>query len=67
VTKDPTEITRAYAQSLASVDTIARLYGERVLFEMVAACKASEMPDRSFERLTRVPLATLLEDLAEGL
>jgi hypothetical protein len=63
---DQDEIVRAYAQSLVMVDYIASEYGESVLYEMIAGCKTKVAPEATFERATRLGLATVVEDLAAG-
>ena len=67
VAPDIREIALAYSQSLLLTDHVARRYGERVLFEMIAGCAAGDAPAETFERLTRVPLDLALQDLAESL
>lgn len=65
--KDPREIARAYAQSLALVAHVAEHYGESALLAMVEGCGRGEPPAASFERATGVPLAFAAEDLARYL
>ncbi|TDJ71526.1 MAG: hypothetical protein E2O39_08200 [Planctomycetota bacterium] len=45
---DTAEIELAYAQSVAFVAFVERMYGERVLFEMVTGCKAARTPEQVF-------------------
>jgi hypothetical protein len=60
--KDSERIERAYAQSLSFLDYLARQYGERVAFALVAGCKRNKPPEQSFLELTRVPLEAALAD-----
>jgi hypothetical protein len=60
-------IERAYAESLALVAFIEHMYGERVLFEMVSACKAGGTPEARFRDAVGLELAVVVEDLARGL
>lgn len=60
---DQDEIVRAYAQSLVMVQYIAGEYGEAVVFDMVRGCKAGVGPEVTFERVVRLPLGTVVEDL----
>lgn len=61
------EIRAAYVQSLAFVAWIEHWYGERVLFEMVSACRGGDSVQETFEARTRVSLEKALEDLAQDL
>jgi len=59
---DATEIKRAYAQSLALVEHIARHYGEHVLRRMVGEARTND-PSATFQAVAGVPLAFAAEDL----
>lgn len=61
--KDKSKISRAYAQSLAFTKHVEHMYGERVLYEMVAGCKNGTSCSETFRRRTGVELGLLLEDL----
>lgn len=60
---DKEKIGRAYAQSLAFTHHVEHMYGERVLYEMVAGCKTGATCAETFRRRTGVELALLLDDL----
>jgi tetratricopeptide (TPR) repeat protein len=62
------EIETAYAQSLAFVEYVRRMYGERVLIAMVGGCKLGERPRDVFSRaLGGLQLEVVLEDFAQSL
>jgi len=61
--KDTAKISTAYAQSLAFTSHVERMYGERVLYEMVAGCKESRTCEETFRQRTGVELGLLLNDL----
>jgi len=65
--KDEQKIHSAYQLSLALVDHIERNYGERVLYEMVAGCKAGVEVTISFHKRAGTPLAQAHADLAREL
>ena len=65
--QDAEAIARAYAQSLALVDHLARQHGERLLVELVEGCGAGASAEGTFLELTRVSLDVVLGDLADGL
>lgn len=65
--QDEARIARAYAQSLAFVDFLARQYGERILIALVAGCAQSKGVAESFREWTRVELADALGDFAHDL
>jgi len=58
---DPTEIGRAYAQSLLLVERIRREYGDEALRHMVLGCAEGRTPESSFLSWTRVPLTFVIE------
>lgn len=60
---DKDAITRAYAQTLALVDYVAEQYGERILFDMVAAC-AEDGVTGAEAHFTRVIPGWTLDQLA---
>lgn len=64
---DTDKILRAYAQAIALCDFIAYHYGDAILYEMVTGCSTSTPPEATFESSTRVPLSTVLDDLAAEL
>ncbi len=61
--KDTAKISRAYAQSLAFTSHVERMYGERVLYEMIAGCKDGKTCSETFRSRTGVELSSLLHDL----
>jgi len=64
-TWDDTEaIKLAYAQSLVFVDYLDRMYGQQILFDMVAGCKGGVMPVATFKTRIGIDLAVVLEDFA---
>jgi len=65
--EDEEEIGRAYSQSLALVDYLARFYGERCLFEMVEGCARESACEQTFLTRTGVSLDGVLQDFADGL
>lgn len=64
---DRDAIELAYAQSLAFVAYVERMYSERVLIDMVAGCKQGRSPEQTFEAAVGVELGVVLEDLARGM
>jgi len=65
---DASEVELAYAQSLALVEHIVRMYGERVPFRMVAGCGAGQSAEDAFrEILGGLELAAVVEDLEQEL
>lgn len=60
--KDESRIGLAYAQGLAFTGWIARTWGERVPFEMVAACKDGSTAAAGFEARTGRALADAFDD-----
>lgn len=60
---DQSAIELAYAQSLAFVDFVARMYGDRELFALVSGCKTGQAPGVTFESRVGIPLTVVLEDL----
>lgn len=65
--KTDERITQGYAESLAFVAFIEKSYGERVLYQMVAACKKPGAMARELKDRAGVTLATAFEDFAQGL
>lgn len=65
--QDEERIARAYAQSLAFVDYLARQYGERIPVAMVGGCAQGKSAETTFREWTRVELSSALEDLAHEL
>ncbi len=64
---DQDEIRRAYAQSLAFVDHLARNYGDALLFELVAGCGAGRSCAQTFRGRWGFELTTALDDLRQDL
>lgn len=66
---DTAEITRAYDQALAFVDYLAEQYGARLLFDLVAECKAEGFrgAEIAFERRLLVDLNVVLQDFNAAL
>ncbi len=62
--KDTQAIRLAYAQSLVFVDYLDRMYGQQVLFDMVAGCKTGVTPIATFKTRIGIDLAVVLEDFA---
>ncbi|MFT7667342.1 MAG: tetratricopeptide (TPR) repeat protein [Planctomycetota bacterium] len=65
--KDENDISRAYAQSLAFVDYLARIYGDLVLYEMVKGCKTDTPCAETFHARMGVLFEPTLGDLHESL
>ena len=65
--KDEDRIARGYAQSLVLVDYLAHTYGEFLLHEMLAGCRAGESCGATFRGRTGVDLDGALEDLGREL
>lgn len=65
--KDADAIAIAYAQGLAFTAYIESTYGERVLFEMVAGCKAGVACEPTFKNRAGVALDDALADFARDL
>ncbi len=65
--QDVGEIGLAYAQSLAFVDYLRRMYGERLLFDLVRGCKQGRTPEDTFREIIGVDLALVQEDFAGDL
>ena len=62
------EIEVAYAESLAFVAYLRKMYGERVLIRMVAGCRAGETPAQSFaQEMGGLELDVVLQDFAQTL
>jgi hypothetical protein len=61
-TGDDAAIQRAYAQALLFLDFIAREYGDRVPFAMVAGCKQDGGPAAAFQRAVGIALPVAFED-----
>jgi len=61
--QDPEKIALAYAWSLALCDTVARDFGERVLFRMVLGCAEGVAPEATFGSATNVDLAMVAAEL----
>lgn len=64
---DEERIARAYAQSLAFTDYLARMYGERIPVALVLGCAEGKSTSESFRDWTRVDLADALADFAHEL
>ncbi|MFT5050809.1 MAG: hypothetical protein ACI8QZ_002214 [Chlamydiales bacterium] len=59
---DRDAIELAYAQSLAFVAYVERMYSERVLIDMIAGCKQGRSPEETFVAELGVELDVVLED-----
>jgi tetratricopeptide (TPR) repeat protein len=71
--KTDERITQGYAEALAFVAFLEKSYGERVLYQMVAACKKPGAPGapaaigRELKDRAGVTLGTAFEDFGQGL
>lgn len=65
--EDPEQIALAYAQSVLFTDYLATHYGERTLVKLIEGCALGQDPADTFEQLTNVELAVVLDDLASEL
>lgn len=63
--KDTDEIRRAYAQSLAFISHLRRMYGERLLFEMVEGCLKGISPEDTFKARLGFDISDAIADLAQ--
>lgn len=65
--KEAEAIGFAYAESLAFTAYIDRVFGERVLFDMVSGCQRKAACENTFRLRTGVDLSAVLSDLAREL